>query len=59
MIKLDVTSETEVEAASEYVEEKYTKLDLLVNCAAMLHPSGKGETSLKDVTSQVKQFATH
>jgi len=26
------------------------RLDLLVNCAGMLHPSGRGETSLRDVS---------
>ena len=51
-----MTNETEVEAASQYVERKYAKLDLLVNCAAMLHPSGRGETSLKEVSSQVEYF---
>ena len=53
---MDVTNETEVEAASQYVEQKYAKLDLLINCAAMLHPSGRGETSLKEVSSQVEYF---
>ena len=56
VVKLDVTNETEVEAASQYIEQKYAKLDLLINCAAMLHPSGKGETSLKEVSSQVEYF---
>lgn len=31
----------------------FGKLDLLINSAAMLHPSGKGETSLRDVSQEV------
>lgn len=54
VIKLDVNSETDIQAASQYVGNKYAKLDLLVNSAGMLHPAGRGETSLKDVTSQVE-----
>ena len=53
MVKVDVTQEKEVEEASNFVKQKYAKLDLLVNCAAILHPSGRGETSLKDVSSSV------
>ena len=29
------------------------RLDLLLNCAGILHPSGRGETSLKDVSQAV------
>ncbi|KAK2703854.1 hypothetical protein QYM36_017789 [Artemia franciscana] len=29
-----------------------SSLDLLINCSAILHPSGKGETSLRDVSGQ-------
>ena len=38
------------------VKEKFGKLDLLINSAGMLHPSGRGETSLTAVTRQVKHF---
>lgn len=51
--KLDVTKENDISDVSKYVTEKFGKLDLLVNCAGMLHPSGKGETSLKSVDGQV------
>ena len=39
--------------AARFVGVEFGGLDLLVNCAGMLHPSGRGETSLKDVTLQV------
>ena len=32
---------------------RYGKVDLLINCAGMLHPSGRGETSLKSVSQEV------
>jgi NAD(P)-dependent dehydrogenase (short-subunit alcohol dehydrogenase family) len=51
--KLDVTKENDIADVSKYVTEKFGKLDLLINCAGMLHPSGKGETSLKSVNGQV------
>ncbi|XP_062587090.1 uncharacterized protein LOC134248702, partial [Saccostrea cucullata] len=50
--KLDVTKENDISDVSKYVTEKFGKLDLLINCAGMLHPSGKGETSLKSVDGQ-------
>ena len=42
------------QAAAAFVEKEYGGLDLLINSAGMLHPSGRGETSLKDVTFQVR-----
>ena len=44
------------QAAAAFVEKEYGGLDLLINSAGMLHPSGRGETSLKDVTFQVRSF---
>ena len=41
------------QAATEYAEKHIGGLDLLINCAGILHPSGRGETSLKDVSMQV------
>lgn len=48
--QVDVRNESHINALSEFVKEKYGKVDLLINSAGMLHPSGKGETSLKDVS---------
>jgi len=45
--RLDVQDEKQIEEVAAHVGD--TKLDLLVNCAGMLHPSGKGETSLREV----------
>ncbi|KAH3706498.1 C-factor-like [Dreissena polymorpha] len=52
VLKIDVTQESHIEAAANYVGDKFGRLDLLINCSGMLHPSGRGETSLKDVTMQ-------
>ncbi|XP_006643243.1 C-signal [Lepisosteus oculatus] len=52
VLKVDVTREKDIQDAAEIVKSEFGKLDLLVNSSAMLHPSGKGETSLRDVSSQ-------
>ncbi|XP_071778592.1 C-signal [Centroberyx gerrardi] len=52
VLRLDVNREEEIRGAAERVKESFGKLDLIINCSAMLHPSGKGETSLRDVTAQ-------
>ncbi|XP_037542873.1 C-factor [Nematolebias whitei] len=52
VFKLDVNLEEDVRAAAERVKENLGRLDLLINSSAMLHPSGRGETSLRDVTAQ-------
>jgi len=49
LISMDVTQEENVIEASNVVKEKVGKLDLLINCSAMLHPTGKGETKLGDI----------
>ncbi|XP_013383167.1 uncharacterized protein LOC106153682 [Lingula anatina] len=48
--RLDVTNEEHVAQVASEVQAKFGKLDLLINSAGLLHPSGRGETSLKDVT---------
>ena len=48
--RLDVQDEAQIKELSTQVGDK--KLDLLINCAGMLHPSGKGETSLREVNLQ-------
>lgn len=51
--KLDVNREEDISEAAARVQESFGRLDLIVNSSAMLHPSGKGETSLRDVSAQV------
>lgn len=53
VLKLDVNREEDIKSAAESVKSDFGKVDLLINCSAMLHPSGKGETSLRDVSAQV------
>ncbi|XP_034408032.1 C-factor [Cyclopterus lumpus] len=52
VLRLDVSREEDVRAAADRVRESFGRLDLLVNSSAMLHPSGRGETSLRDVSAQ-------
>ncbi|KAI7804731.1 hypothetical protein IRJ41_017164, partial [Triplophysa rosa] len=52
LLKLDVNREEDIKNAAESVKSDFGKVDLLMNCSAMLHPSGKGETSLRDVSAQ-------
>lgn len=54
--KLDVTKEEEIVGVSKFVTDSFGRLDLLINCAGMLHPSGKGETSLRSVDEQVYMY---
>lgn len=53
VLKLDVNREDDIQRAAEHVKKVFGKVDLIINSSAMLHPSGKGETSLKDVSAQV------
>nr|XP_046258425.1 C-factor [Scatophagus argus] len=52
VLRLDVNQEEDIRAAADRVKESFGRLDLIVNSSAMLHPSGKGETSLRDVSAQ-------
>jgi len=52
LLALDATNESQIEAAAKNVASSYGKVDLLINCAGMLHPSGRGETSLKAVSQE-------
>lgn len=55
VLGLDVNREEEIRGAAERVRQNFGRLDLMVNCSAVLHPSGKGETSLRDVSAQVRK----
>ncbi|XP_047458497.1 C-factor [Mugil cephalus] len=52
VLQLDVNHEEDIREAAERVKKSFGRLDLIVNSSAMLHPSGKGETSLRDVSAQ-------
>ncbi|XP_044229513.1 C-factor [Thunnus albacares] len=52
VLQLDVNREEDIREAAGRVKESFGRLDLIVNSSAMLHPSGKGETSLRDVSAQ-------
>lgn len=54
VLRLDVSREEHIRGAADRVKESFGRLDLIVNSSAMLHPSGKGETSLRDVSAQVR-----
>lgn len=49
LITMDVTEENDIIKAAQTVKNYSGKLELLLNCSAMLHPTGKGETKLGDV----------
>jgi NAD(P)-dependent dehydrogenase (short-subunit alcohol dehydrogenase family) len=48
-----VDREDDVRGAAERVAALFGGVDLMINCSAMLHPSGRGETSLRNVSAQV------
>ncbi|XP_053307119.1 C-factor-like [Spea bombifrons] len=52
IMKMDVTSTSDIQNTAEKVKQDFGSLDLLINSSAMLHPSGKGETSLREVTAE-------
>ncbi|XP_030642996.1 uncharacterized protein LOC115823124 [Chanos chanos] len=52
VLKLDVNREDDIKNAAETVKSAFGKVDLVINSSALLHPSGKGETSLRDVSAQ-------
>ena len=52
VIKLDVEKPDDIARAADHVGKTRGKLDLLVNSAGILHPTGRGETRLDDVTPE-------
>ncbi|XP_075697329.1 uncharacterized protein LOC142662926 [Rhinoderma darwinii] len=52
ILRLDVTSQSDIQETAQVVAQNFGSLDLLVNSSAMLHPSGKGETSLREVSAE-------
>lgn len=55
IVQLDVTSDATIEQAVKHVHSAHSgKLDLLINCSGILSPTGRGETSLKEVSFKVR-----
>ncbi|XP_062375601.1 C-signal [Sardina pilchardus] len=52
VLKVDVSREDDIKGAAEVVKKSFGKVDLIINSSAMLHPTGKGETGLRDVSAQ-------
>ncbi|KAK3885293.1 hypothetical protein Pcinc_010461 [Petrolisthes cinctipes] len=51
IVQLDVTSDAAIQQAAKHVHSSHSgKLDLLINCSGILSPTGRGETSLKEVS---------
>lgn len=48
--QLDAAKPEDIEIFGSTMKTSIDRLDLLVNCSGMLHPSGKGETSLREVS---------
>ena len=40
VLKVDVAKNDDIEAAAKVVRQKFGKVDLLINSAGILHPSG-------------------
>lgn len=54
VLQMDVTDSSQIEKTADIVKTSHGKIDLLINSAGLLHPSGRGETSLKDVNAEVR-----
>ncbi|XP_069836461.1 C-signal-like [Dendropsophus ebraccatus] len=52
ILRLDVTSLSAIQETAKEVAQLFGSLDLLINVSAMLHPTGKGETSLREVSAE-------
>ncbi|XP_006121502.2 C-signal-like isoform X2 [Pelodiscus sinensis] len=52
VLRLDATREAEIRDAAEAVAKEHGHLDLLINSGAMLHPSARGETSLREISAE-------
>ncbi|XP_030841703.1 uncharacterized protein LOC105438526 [Strongylocentrotus purpuratus] len=68
IMQLDVSNEEQIASTAQQVKQRLhgnesssKGLDLLINCAGMLHPSGRGETSLRAVSHEglMTTFATN
>lgn len=51
-VQCDVTREESLARIAEDIKGNYGKLDFAINVSGILHPSGRGETRLADVTPE-------
>jgi len=51
-VQCDVTQEESLARIAGDIKSNYGKLDFAINVSGILHPSGRGETRLADVTSE-------
>ena len=51
-VQCDVTQEESLARIAEDIKANYGKLDFAINVSGILHPSGRGETRLADVTPE-------
>ena len=49
-MKCDVTKESDLKKVSSEILQSFGKLDFAINVSGILHPSGRGETRLQDVS---------
>jgi len=52
VMKCDVTKESDLKSVSSNILTSFGKLDFAINVSGILHPSGRGETRLQDVTME-------
>jgi len=55
VVKCDVTKESDIKEVSSEIFANFGKLDFAINVSGILHPSGRGETRLQDVTVDALQ----
>jgi len=52
IVKCDVTKENDLKNVSREISAEFGKLDFAINVSGILHPSGRAETRLQDVSMQ-------
>jgi len=55
LVKCDVTKESDLKSVSDKILAEFGKLDFAINVSGILHPSGRGETRLQDVSIEALQ----
>ena len=55
IVKCDVAKEEDLASVASQITENYGKLDFAINVSGILHPSGRGEVRLQDVTFSALQ----
>lgn len=58
-VRCDVTREASLAGVAADILANHGKLDFAINVAGILHPSGRGEVRLSDVTIEALQVGKH